>query len=224
MGALVQKSGRPKKEQPFEFKSFLSTSGVAGSATQYEPNQKIFSQGEACEGLFYIQKGSVKLTVVSRQGKEGIIAILSPGDFIGESCLSGQRVHLASATALLPSSVLKIAKRDMQRALQKGVLPAQFILYLLSRNARIQEDLVDQLFNSSEKRLARTLLLLAHYGREGDTEAVVPHINQETLAKMIGISRERVNFFMNKFKKLGFIEYNSGLRVHKSLLNVILHD
>jgi CRP/FNR family cyclic AMP-dependent transcriptional regulator len=224
MGERAQANGKSKKEKPFEFQRFLSTNGLAKSATNFEPNHKIFSQGEACEALFYIQKGSVKLSVVSRQGKEAIVAILGAGDFIGQACLAGQKVHLGSATALLPSSLLRIEKRAMQRALQKSVLPSHFILYLLSRNARIEEDLVDQLFNSSEKRLARTLLLLAHNGNEDKIDSVIPRINQETLAKMIGITRERVNFFMNKFKKLGFIDYNGGLRVKKSLLNVVLHD
>jgi CRP/FNR family cyclic AMP-dependent transcriptional regulator len=224
MGDRVQTAGKSKKEKPFEFQRVLSANGLAKSAAHYEPNHKIFSQGEACDALFYIEKGSVKITVVSRQGKEAIVAILGAGDFIGQACLAGQKVHLGSATALLPSSILRIEKRAMQRALQKSVLPSHFILYLLLRNARIEEDLVDQLFNSSEKRLARTLLLLAHYGNGDKIETIIPQFNQETLAKMVGITRERVNFFMNKFKKLGFIEYNGGLRINKSLLNVVLHD
>jgi CRP/FNR family cyclic AMP-dependent transcriptional regulator len=225
MGARFQTTFKPKKGQSFEFHQFLLTNGVASSAIHFQTNDKIFSQGDLCDALFYIQKGRVKLSVISRQGKEAIIAILGPGDFVGEACLRGQRVHLASATALVPSSVLKIDKSEMQRALQRErELPGYFILYLLARNARIEEDLIDQLFNSSEKRLARTLLLLAHYGNDDKAETAIPNINQETLAKMIGISRERVNFFMSKFKKLGFIAYDRGLQIHKSLLNVILHD
>jgi len=167
----------------------------------------------------------VKLTIVSKQGKEAVIAILVAGDFLGESCIAGQKIRVGSATAIVPSSILKIAKHEMLRVLQEErALSGLFISYLLSRNMRTEEDLVDHLFNSSEKRLARTLLLLARYGKEGKPETVVPEVNQGTLAEMIGVTRERVNFFMNKFRKLGFIDYNGGLQIHSSLLSVVLHD
>jgi CRP-like cAMP-binding protein len=204
---------------------FLATVGLAKSITQCRPGHQIFSQGDPSDAVFYIQKGRVKLTIVSKQGKEAVIAILVAGDFLGESCLAGQKVRVGSATAIVPSSILKIAKLEMLRVLQEErALSGLFISYLLSRNMRTEEDLVDHLFNSSEKRLARTLLLLARYGKEGKPETVVPEVNQGTLAEMIGVTRERVNFFMNKFRKLGFIEYNGGLQIHSSLLSVVLHD
>jgi CRP/FNR family transcriptional regulator, cyclic AMP receptor protein len=213
-------------EQPsFDPQAFLTTGGLVKSVAQYQPNSTIFSQGDPSDAIFYIQRGRVKLTVVSKQGKEAVIAILGPGDFLAEACLTGQKIHMGSATAIEPSSILKIGKHEMLRALKKeSTLSSMFISYLLTRNMRIEQDLVDQLFNSSEKRLARTLLLLARYGNEGKPQEVILKINQETLAKMIGVTRERVNFFMNKFRKMGFIEYNGELRVHSSLLTVILND
>jgi len=216
---------KSKKGRIFDPHVFLTTVGLKRSITQCPPGHKIFSQGDPSDAVFYIQKGRVKLTIVSKQGKEAFVAILGARDFLGEECLVGQKVRVASATAIVPSAVLRIEKGEMLRVLQKErALSGFFISYLLSRNARIQEDLVDQLFNSTEKRLARTLLLLARYGKEGNPETVVPEINQETLAEMIGVTRERVNFFMNKFRKLGFIDYNGELQIHSSLLNVVLHE
>ncbi len=216
---------KPKKGRIFDPQVFLETVGLKRSITQCPPNHKIFSQGDPSDAVFYIQKGRVKLTTLSKHGKEAVIAILGARDFLGEACLMGQLVRVASATAIVPSAVLRIEKGEMLRVLQKErALSGFFISYLLSRNLRIEEDLVDQLFNSTEKRLARTLLLLARYGKEGNPETVVPEINQETLAEMIGATRERVNFFMNKFRKLGFIDYNGELQIHSSLLNVVLHE
>ena len=175
--------------------------------------------------MFYIQTGQVKLTVVSAQGKEAVIAILEPGSFFGEGCLAGQLVYMATATAMGNSTLVRIDKQAMIRVLHdEPSFSEMFLAYLLSRNIRIQEDLVDQLFNSSEKRLARVLLLMAHFGKEGKSEAIIPKISQEMLAEMIGTTRSRVSFFMNKFRKLGFLEYNGGVHVHSSLLSVVLHD
>ena len=214
-----------KKGPAFDPQAFLATVGLKRTIIQCRPDHKIFSQGDPSDAVFYIQKGRVKLTIISEQGKEAVIAILGAGDFVGEACLTGQMVRVASATTIVPSAMLRIEKAEMLRVLQKErALSGLFISYLLSRNLRVEEDLVDQLFNSTEKRLARTLLLLARYGKEGSPETVVPEINQETLAEMIGVTRERVNFFMNKFRKLGFIEYNGELQIHSSLLNVVLHE
>src|SRR5437660_9932378 len=216
---------KPKKGRIFDPQVFLETVGLKRSITQCPPNHKIFSQGDPSDAVFYIQKGRVKLTIISEQGKEAVIAILGAGDFLGEACLTGQMVRVASATAIVPSAILRIEKGEMLRVLQKErALSGLFISYLLSRNLRIEEDFVDQLFNSSEKRLARTLLLLARYGKEGTPETVVPALDQETLAEMIGVTRERRNFFTNKFRKLGFIDYNGELQIHSSLLNVVLHE
>ena len=211
---------------PFDPHAFLTTVGVAKTITQCPKDYRIFSQGDPADAIFYIQEGRVKLKVKSKQSKEAVIAILNAGDFLGEGCLIGQKVCLATATTLAPSTILRIEKEEMRRALhEEHAFSDFFVPYVLTRNARIQEDLVDQLFNSSEQRLARTLLLMAHYGKEeGEPELIAPEINQETLAGMIGTTRSRVNFFMNKFKKLGFIDYKNGLRVHRSLLNIVLHD
>jgi CRP/FNR family cyclic AMP-dependent transcriptional regulator len=209
----------------FDPQVFLATVGAAKTITQCPKDYKVFSQGDPSDAVFYIQQGRVKLKVKSKQGKEAVIAILGGGDFHGEACLIGQAVCLATATAIAPSFILRIDKDEMLRVLhEEHAFSDLFIPYVLSRNLRIQEDLVDQLFNSSEQRLARTLLLLAHYGKEGQPETISPEINQETLAGMVGTTRSRVNFFMNKFKKLGFIDYKDGLRVHSSLLNIALHD
>jgi len=198
---------------------------VARTITQCPKDYKLFSQGDPADSVFYIQEGRVKLKVKSKQGKEAVIAILGAGDFLGEMCLNGETVCLLTATAIAPSSILRIEKSEMLRVLhEERTFSDFFIPYVLSRSARIQEDLVDQLFNSSEKRLARTLLLLANYGTESAPKTIAPDINQETLAGMVGTTRSRVNFFMNKFKKLGFIDYKDGLRVHKSLLSIVLHD
>ena len=188
-------------------------------------NQILFSQGESAEAVFYIQGGKIKLSVVSQQGKEAVVGILDEGAFFGESCLTGQTVYSSSATAVGACTIVRIDKTAMVWALHdQPTFAEQFLTYLLTRNLRIQEDLVDQLFNSAEKRLARVLLLMAHFGKEGKPEPVIAKISQETLAGMIGTTRSRVSFFLNKFRKLGFIEYNGGMHVHSSLLNVVLHD
>ena len=225
MGSLQKASKKRNGVVSFDPQVFLATVGAARTITQCPKDYRIFSQGDSSDAVFYIQQGRVKLKVKSKQGKEAIIAILGAGDFLGEECLIGQTICLATATAIAPSFILRIQKDEMLRVLhEERTFSDLFIPYVLSRNARAREDLVDQLFNSSEQRLARTLLLLAHYGKEGGPETIVPEINQETLAGMIGTTRSRVNFFMNKFKKLGLIDYEDGLRVHRSLLNIALHD
>ena len=225
MGPLPKTTKKQKGVVSFDPQVFLATVGAARTITECPKDYKIFSQGDPAESVFYIQQGRVKLKVKSKQGKEAVIAILGVGDFLGEACLIGQTVCLMTATVIVPSFILRIEKSEMLRVLHEERRFSDFFVpYVLSRNVRTQEDLVDQLFNSSEQRLARTLLLLAHYGKEGAPESVVPEINQETLAGMVGTTRSRVNFFMNKFKKLGFIDYKDGLRVHGSLLNVVLHD
>ena len=225
MGVQSKSAKQPKAPISFDPHTFLASVGVAKAITQCPKDYKIFSQGDPADSVFYIQEGRVKLKVKSKQSKEAVIAILGPEDFLGEGCLIGQKVCLATATTMAPSSILGIEKDEMLRVLhEEHAFSDFFIPYVLSRNAQIQANLVDQLFNSSEKRLARTLLLLAHYGKEGGPETIVPEINQETLAGMVGTTRSRVNFFMNKFKKLGFIDYDNGLRVHRSLLNIALHD
>jgi CRP-like cAMP-binding protein len=187
--------------------------------------QILFSQGDVADSVFYIQAGRVKLSVVSQRGKEAVIALMDTGSFFGEGCLAGKLVRLTSATVVNDSTIVRIDKQMMMRVLEnEPTFSSMFLEYVLARNIRIQEDLVDQLFNSSEKRLARVLLLLAHFGKEGKPEPVIAKISQETLAEMIGTTRSRVNFFMNKFRKLGFLEYNGGLHVHSSLLNIVLHD
>jgi len=224
-GEIRKATKEPKKGRCFDPQLFLTKADLGTSVAGYRPNRKIFSQGDPCDAIFYVQKGKVKLSVISKQGKEAIIAILGPGDFIAETCLTGQSLHMASATPIVPSIVMKIPKKDMLRALQKEpALSSHFISYLLSRNRRIEDDLINQLFNSSEKRLARTLLLLANVGKEDKSENVISDISQETLAKMVGVSRERVNVLMNKFRKLGFISYDGGLEVHTSLLSIVLKE
>ena len=215
-----------KKKRDFDLKAFLATIGEGRKFVLVPKKQAIFAQGDPSDAVFYIQNGKVKLTVVSNDGKEATIGILSEGDFFGEGCLAGQSRRMASATALTDAAVLRIEKSAMMRVLHREhTLSDMFVAYLLARNIRYEEDLGDQLFNSSEKRLARILLLLAHFGKEGTPETVVPKIGQETLAEMVGTTRSRVSFFMNRFRKLGFIDYNSkGLQVHSSLLNVVLHD
>lgn len=214
-----------KRSPSLNPESFLANVGSGKTLLRIRKKDRIFSQGDAAEAVFYIQTGRVKLTVVSQQGKEAVVAILEAGSFFGEACLAGQLVCMATATSLESSSIVRIDKQTMIDALHSEPAFAElFLSYLLSRNIRIQEDLVDQLFNSSEKRLARLLLLLAHFGKEGKPEPVIPKISQETLAEMVGTTRSRVSFFMNKFKKMGFLEYNGGLHVHSSLLNIVLHD
>ncbi|MDO9116326.1 MAG: Crp/Fnr family transcriptional regulator [Nitrospira sp.] len=214
-----------KRTAPFDFQKVLETVSNGKTMLTFPKKKMIFSQGDAADAVFYIQSGKVKLTVVSQQGKEAVIAILERGEFFGESCLAGQNVRPATVTTVEDSSIVRIDKDVMIRLLHDEPTFAEFFMsVLLVHNIRIQEDLVDQLFNSSEKRLARVLLLLAHFGKESKPETVIPKISQETLAEMIGTTRSRVSFFMNKFRKLGFVEYNGELHVHSSLLSVVLHD
>jgi len=218
----------PKEKRPFDPKLFLTKVGAGRAILEYRTNGAVFVQGDPADAIFYIQKGKVKLTVVSDNGKEAVIAILGIGDFLGEGCLAGRPLYLGTATAMTDCSIVRLQKSNMIRLLHEAPAFSElFVSYLLSRNIRIEEDLVDQLFNSSEKRLARVLLLLANFGKEGKPEPVIARISQETLAEMIGTTRSRVSFFMNKFRKLGFIAYNGGLHglhVHSSLLNIVLHD
>jgi CRP/FNR family cyclic AMP-dependent transcriptional regulator len=229
MGRLPKTIKKPKQAVSFDPRAFLATVGVQRTATQSQKGHKIFSQGDASDAVFYIQKGRVKLTVESKQGKEAVVAILGPGTFFGEGCVAGQAVRVATATAIAPCSILRIEKKEMMRVLhEEHALSDLFISYVVSRNIRVEEDLVDQLFNSSEKRLARALLLLARYGKEDKLDQIGPEISQELLANMVGTTRSRVSFFMNKFKKLGFVDYSGELhgrvRVHSSLIDLILHD
>jgi CRP/FNR family transcriptional regulator, cyclic AMP receptor protein len=214
-----------KKKVNFDPHAFLSTIGEGRKSLLFQRKQGIFAQGDTADAVFYIQTGKVKLTVVSNIGKEATIGILGDGDFFGEGGLAGQLLRMSSATAMTDCAVLRIDKKAMMEALHREhEFSDLFVTYLLARNIRYEEDLVDQLFNSSEKRLARILLLLAHFGKEGIPETVVPKISQELLAEMIGTTRSRVSFFMNRFRELGFIHYNGGLQVHSSLLNIVLHD
>jgi CRP-like cAMP-binding protein len=214
----------PKRSLPFDAKTLLSIVG-GGTSKEYRKKQIIFAQGSPADDLFYIQKGRVKLSVVSKQGKEAVIAILGPGEFLGEGCLAGQPIRIATADAVTDCSTLRLQKAATIRALNNNPgFSEMFITHLLSRNIKIEEDLVDQLFNSSEKRLARLLLLLANFGKDGKQEPVIPKLSQETMAEMIGTTRSRVSFFMNKFRKLGFIHYNDGLEVHSSLLSIVLRE
>jgi CRP/FNR family transcriptional regulator, cyclic AMP receptor protein len=209
----------------FDAQAFLDSAGVARKVAEFQRGEAVFTQGEPAKRVFYIQRGGVKLSVVSAAGKEAVVAILGPGDFFGEGCMAGQPVRMGSATAITPATLLVIEKDEMIRVLhQEHALSDRFISHMLGRNIRIEEDLVDQLFNSSEKRLARTLLLLARYGKQEQPHGTIPQVSQETLAEMVGTTRSRVNFFMNKFRKLGFIEYNGGLKINNSLLSVVLHD
>ena len=209
----------------FNPQTFLHQVGNGKATLKFPKKQVLFSQGDTTDAVFYVQAGKVKLTVVSPQGKEAVIAIVEPGSFLGEGCLAGQLVHLATATAVEDARIVRIDKQSMLRLLQDDrTFSALFLAHMLGRNVRIQEDLVDQLFNSSEKRLARILLLMAHFGKEGKPVEVIPKISQEMLAEMIGTTRSRVSFFMNRFKKMGLIHYDSGLHVHSSLLNIVLHD
>jgi CRP-like cAMP-binding protein len=216
-----------KKKRDFDLKKFLATIGEGRKVVAFPKKQTIFTQGDAADSVFYIQAGKVRLTVLSEIGKEATLGILSEGEFFGEGGLAGQPLRMGSATAMTDCEVLQIDKKAMMLALHREhTFSDLFVAYLLSRNIRYEEDLVDQLFNSSEKRLARILLLLAHFGKEGVPQTAIPKMSQETLAEMIGTTRSRVSFFMNRFRKLGFITYEagSGLQVHSSLLNVVLHD
>ncbi len=220
-------SNRPKAngKHSFNVQAFLDSAGVARKVTEFAKKELVFSQGDSAKNVLYIQKGGVRLSVVNETGKEAVVAILGPGDFFGEGCLAGQPIRIGSATAIAATTVLVIEKKEMIRVLHvEHAFSDRFIAYMLSRNIRVEEDLVDQLFNSSEKRLARTLLLLARYGKEDKPQKVLPKISQEMLAEMVGTTRSRVNFFMNKFRKLGFIKYNGGLHIDTSLLSVVLHD
>jgi CRP/FNR family cyclic AMP-dependent transcriptional regulator len=214
-----------KKPAPFDTEAFLHSAGVARNIVEFGKKETLFTQGDPCKSIMYIQKGEVKISVVSKTGKEAVVGMLGHGDFIGEGGLAGQPMRMATATAVSPVSALVIDNAEMFRVLHAETeFSDRFITYMLRRNVRIEEDLIDQLFNSSEKRLARTLLLLARYGKEDRPHTVLPKIPQETLAEMIGTTRSRVNFFMNKFKRMGFIKYNGGLQINASLLSVVLHD
>jgi CRP-like cAMP-binding protein len=216
---------KPTEKLAFNAQDFLDSAGVARKVTEFKKKEAVFSQGDPAKNVLYIQKGGVRLSVVNEVGKEAVVAVLGPGDFFGEGCLAGQPIRIGSATAITATTILMIEKKEMIRVLHvEHAFSDRFISYMLSRNIRVEEDLVDQLFNSSEKRLARTLLLLARYGKEDKPQKMVPKVSQEMLAEMVGTTRSRVNFFMNKFKKLGFIKYNGGLHIDTSLLSVVLHD
>jgi CRP/FNR family transcriptional regulator, cyclic AMP receptor protein len=224
MAAMVKKS-KNVKALVFDAQAFLDSAGVARRVEEFKRAEVVYSQGDTAKSVLYLQEGGVKLSVVSEVGKEAVVAILGPGDFFGEGCLAGQSIRMGTATAITPSTVLVIEKSEMFKVLhEQHDLSDRFITFMLARNIRIEEDLIDQLFNSSEKRLARTLLLLARYGKEDQPHGLVPKVSQETLAEMVGTTRSRVNFFMNKFRKLGFIKYNGGLQINTSLLSVVLHE
>jgi CRP/FNR family transcriptional regulator, cyclic AMP receptor protein len=221
----VTKKTKSPKANDFNVQGFLDSAGVAKTIVEFQAKDTLFSQGDPGKDVLYIQKGSVKISVVSKTGKEAVVAMLKPGDFVGEGALAGQQVRIATATAVTPVTLLVIGLKEMIRVLHaEHAFSDRFIAYMVGRNIRIEEDLIDQLFNSSEKRLARTLLLLARYGNHEKPQFVLPKVSQETLAEMVGTTRSRVNFFMNKFKKLGFINYDGGLHVNDSLLSVVLHD
>jgi CRP/FNR family cyclic AMP-dependent transcriptional regulator len=219
---------RVKTKQParsFDAQTFLDTAGVARKVVDFRRGESIFSQGDAAETVMYIQKGGVKLSVVNGTGKEAVVAMFGPTDFFGEGCMAGQTIRMGTATAVTPTTLLAIQKAELLRVLHvEHEFSDRFIAYMLAHNIRVEEDLIDQLFNSSEKRLARTLLLLARYGEQDQPDRILAKVSQETLASMVGTTRSRVNFFMNKFRKLGFIEYNGKIKVNKSLLTVVLHE
>ena len=220
-----KRAGEKRKPSTFDAEVFLNSAGVARTIKTFGRNDTLFSQGDPCKNIMYLQKGEVKISVVSTTGKEAVVGMLYPGDFIGEGGLAGQHMRIATATATTPVSVLVIENSEMFRVLHaENAFSDHFITYMLQRNIRIEEDLIDQLFNSSEKRLARTLLLLARYGKQDQVHRMLPKIPQETLAEMVGTTRSRVNFFMNRFRKMGFIKYNGGLQINASLLSVVLHD
>jgi CRP/FNR family transcriptional regulator, cyclic AMP receptor protein len=225
MNVKREKSGKDGKINSFNAQAFLDNAGVARKVTEYRRNESIYSQGDAAETVMYVQKGGVKLSVVNGSGKEAVVAMFGPTDFFGEGCMAGQTLRMGTTTAVTPTTLLVIQKGELLRVLHaEHELSDHFIGYMLAHNIRIEEDLIDQLFNSSEKRLARTLLLLARYGKQEQPDRVLPKVSQETLASMVGTTRSRVNFFMNKFRKLGFIEYNGKIKVNKSLLTVVLHE
>jgi CRP/FNR family cyclic AMP-dependent transcriptional regulator len=223
--SMLAKRSSAASAPSFDVRAFLDSAGTARRIVRFARDAVVFAQGAEANCVFYIQDGGVKLSVLSSSGKEAVVGMLGPGDFFGEGCLAGQPVRIGTATAVVPTTVLRIQKPEMLRTLREQTAFAErFIAHMLARNIRIEEDLVDQLFNSSEKRLARTLLLLARFGKEVKSQRVLPKLSQETLAEMVGTTRSRVNFFMNKFRKLGFIEYNGGLKIHTALLSVVLHD
>ena len=224
--AFQRYQGMPKKHKPFfDPKMFLAEAGKGHSITTYRKNQIVFSQGEPADAVFYVQKGKVRISVVSDKGKEAVVSILGPNVFFGEGCISGQALRIATVDAMTESVVMRIEKEEMLRLLHQEPLFSEiFVTHLLSRTMRVEADLIDQLFNSSERRLARLLLILANYGNEGKPEPILAKISQETLAEMIGTTRSRVSFFMNRFRKLGFITYNGHIEVRKSLLNLVLHE
>jgi CRP/FNR family cyclic AMP-dependent transcriptional regulator len=220
-----KRSTKSKRISAFDPQMFLDTAGVARKIGEFRRGESIYSQGDVADSVMYIQKGGVKFSVVNGSGKEAVVAMFGPHDFFGEGCMAGQSVRMGTATAITPTTILVIDKNELLRVLHtEHELSDYFITYILSHNIRVEEDLIDQLFNSSEKRLARTLLLLARYGKQEQPERILSKVSQETLAKMIGTTRSRVNFFMNKFRKLGFIEYNGKIKVNKSLLTVVLHE
>jgi len=213
------------KVASFDPQVFLDTAGVSRKIAEYRRKESIYAQGDAAESVMYVQKGGVKLSVVNGSGKEAVVAMFGPTDFFGEGCMAGQSIRMGSATAITPTTLLVIEKQELLRVLHaEQELSDHFIRYMLAHNIRVEEDLVDQLFNSSEKRLARALLLLARYGKQDQPVRILPKVSQETLANMVGTTRSRVNFFMNKFRKMGFIEYNGKIKVNKSLLTVVLHE
>jgi CRP/FNR family transcriptional regulator, cyclic AMP receptor protein len=221
----LKKLKKNGKTGTFDPQAFLDTAGVARKIAEFRRGESIYSQGEAAESVMYVQKGGVKFSVVNGSGKEAVVAMFGPSDFFGEGCMAGQTIRMGSATAITPTTLLVIEKDELLRVLHaEHELSDHFISYMLAHNIRVEEDLMDQLFNSSEKRLARTLLLLARYGKQDQPDRILPKVSQETLAEMIGTTRSRVNFFMNKFRKLGFIEYNGKIKVNKSLLSVVLHE
>jgi len=225
LGVMPARPSSRRPPPPFDVHAFLASAGVSRRVVRFARGAVVFVQGAQANSVFYIQDGGVKLSVLSSAGKEAVVGMLGPGDFFGEGCLAGQPLRMGTAVAVLPTTVLRIPKREMIRTLhEQPAFSDRFIAHMLVRNIRIEEDLVDQLFNSSEKRLARTLLLLARYGREDTPHRVLPKLSQETLAEMVGTTRSRVNFFMNKFRKLGFIEYNGGLKINSSLLSVVPHE
>jgi len=220
------KSKTKSTQKPvFDTQAFLDTAGVARKVKEFKRAKVVYAQGDAANSVMYVQSGGVKLSVVNEVGKEAVVAILKPGDFFGEGSLAGQPVRMGTATSITPSTVLVIEKSEMFKVLhEQHAFSDRFLTFMLARNIRIEEDLIDQLFNSSEKRLARALLLLARYGKEDQPQGVLPKVSQETLSEMVGATRARINFFMNKFRKLGFIKYNGGLQINRSLLTVVLHE
>jgi CRP/FNR family transcriptional regulator, cyclic AMP receptor protein len=221
----MAKALKKVKVPAFDAQAFLHSAGVARKVRKFKRTEVVYSQGDDAKSIMYLQAGGIKLSVVNEVGKEAVVAILEPGDFFGEGCLAGQPIRMGTATAVTPTVVLEIEKVEMFKVLhEQHAFSDRFLTFMLARNIRIEQDLIDQLFNSSEKRLARTLLLLARYGKENQPQGILPKMSQETLAEMVGTTRSRVNFFMNKFRKLGFIKYNGGLQINTSLLSVVLHE